>query len=223
MCNRTLISEGIEADKPIGEMAHIEGDKDGSARHNPDLSDDERNSYRNLFYLCPSCHTSIDKDESTYTTAWLLEKKESHENEVSARLKEFTLDMSFFELEHTLRHLAKESLSAPSENLDAIPPSDKIKKNNLSIKAESMLRVGLLQTSQIENFLNINAEMDYAAKIRNYFVNTYIDLKKLGLSGDELFYELWSKINRNNSEAKYLAAALSTVAYYFYLCEVFER
>lgn len=223
MCSRPLISEGVESDKPIGEMAHIEGDKKGSARFNANMLDDERNSYKNLFYLCPSCHTTIDKDEMTYTTTWLHAKKESHEAEVEARLKEFTLDMSFFELEHTLRHLAKEEYAAPEETLAVIPPKDKINKNNLSSKVESLLQVGLLQSTQIENFLNVNADMDYSTKIRIYFVGAYVELKESGMSGDELFYSLWNNINRNNSEAKYLAAALSTVAYYFYLCEVFER
>lgn len=223
ICNQALISSGVESDKPIGEIAHIKGDKLGSARHDADMSDDDRNSYNNLFYLCPSCHTKIDKDESTYTSDWLYAKKESHEQEVDRRLKELTLDMSYFELEHTLRHLAKQDYDVPEESLKIIPPKDKIKKNNLSEKVEGLLQVGLLQSSQIEDFLNKNAEMDYASKIRNYFVSTYLELKSTGLEADELFYALWNKVNRTNSEAKYLASALSVLAYYFYLCEVFEK
>jgi len=223
ICSRPLISEGKETDKPIGETAHIEGDNKGSARYNSEMSDAERNSYRNLFYLCPTCHTMIDKDEVTYTTSWLLAKKESHESEVEGRLKQFTLDMSYFELETTLRHLVKEDYDIPEESLVVIPPKDKINKNNLSGKVESLLQVGLLQSAQIENFLNENADMDYATRIRSYFVGAYVELKESGLQADELFYALWNKINRTNSEAKYLAAALSVLAYYFYLCEVFER
>lgn len=193
ICNRGLISEGVETDKPIGEMAHIEGDKEGSARYNKDMAEQERNSYRNLFYLCPSCHTTIDKDETTYTTNWLTAKKESHESEVESRLKEFALELSFFELEHTLRHLVKEDYDIPEESLTVIPPKDKIEKNNLSSKVEGLLQVGLLQSSQIENFLNVNADMDYATKIRSYFVSCYIDLKESGITSDELFMRCGAK------------------------------
>ena len=223
MCSKPLISEGTVTDKPIGEMAHIEGDNKGSARYNPEMLEADRNSYKNLFYLCPTCHTKIDKDEVTYTTAWLHAKKDSHESEVEGRLKEFTLEMSYFELEHTLRHLVDEDNVNTVENLVVIAPKDKINKNNLGVKVESLLQVGLLQTSQIENFLNENAKMDYATRVRSYFVSTYTELRESGLKADELFYALWSRVNRNNSEAKYLAAALSVLAYYFYLCEVFEK
>lgn len=223
MCRTALVSKGIESDKPVAEMAHIQGDKEGSARYNADMSDEDRNSYKNLFLLCPTCHTKIDKDEQTYTTEWLYAKKEAHEAEVEKQLKQLTLEVSYFELQHTLQYLVTLDYTAPPETLDVIPPKDKIQKNGLSPAVEGYLQVGLLQNSQIEEFLNKNSNMDYAAKVRSYFVAKYIELKESGLSGDGLFYALWSVISNGNSEAKYCASALSVLAYYFYLCEVFER
>ena len=68
MCNNTLvIDHHASSSCPIGEQAHIKGDKPGSARYDSDQSDIERNSYSNLILLCPTCHTIIDKDMTKYS------------------------------------------------------------------------------------------------------------------------------------------------------------
>ena len=54
---------------PVGECAHIEGEHGGdparnippAARYNPSMTDEERNAFPNLIYLCSGCHTEIDK------------------------------------------------------------------------------------------------------------------------------------------------------------------
>lgn len=223
LCKQHLLSAGVQTDKPLGEYAHIQGDNPGSARYNSDLTDEEKNSHKNLFYLCPTCHTKIDKDEQTYSTKFLYAAKEAHEKDISNKLKQEVLSLSFYELEAALRHLLSISADAVAETLQVIPPKDKILKNHLSSNVESFLQVGLLQNAQIEEFLNKNADMDYSVKIRNYFVSKYKELYDEGKRGDDLFYALWNIANNSDPDSRHSAAALSVVSYYFYLCEVFER
>lgn len=78
------------------EIAHIRGEKPGSARYDPDMTDTERHAYENLILLCPNCHTRIDHLEPDYYTVELLEemKYEHAENRNWApadRLHELTL------------------------------------------------------------------------------------------------------------------------------------
>lgn len=69
-CKKSLTSEGVES-KPavIGEAAHIYGENPGtdkkkpSARFREDMTEAQRDHYDNLIYLCPTCHTTIDKQE----------------------------------------------------------------------------------------------------------------------------------------------------------------
>ena len=61
-CRQHLISDGnAKGSGVIGEAAHIYGKKPTSARFDANMSDQERNSVDNLIYLCPTCHTKIDK------------------------------------------------------------------------------------------------------------------------------------------------------------------
>lgn len=229
LCNVELITEGVESDKPVGEFAHIEGNKPGtgskasSKRYNPTQTQEERDGYQNIFYLCPTCHTAIDKDDATYTTEYLKAKKVAHESKIEKAIKQTTLELSYFEIEHTCRHLIQMANKVPEETLQLIQPKDKINKNNLSNITEGYLRVGIIQSSQIIDFFNTNSEMDYSSRVRAWFVKNYTDLKDGGLSGDELFFVLWERTANQETNPKYYAAALSLLSYYFYLCEVFEK
>lgn len=49
-----------------GHAAHIKGAKPGSARHDGAQSNQERHSFENGLWLCPTCHTRIDKDAALY-------------------------------------------------------------------------------------------------------------------------------------------------------------
>jgi hypothetical protein len=67
------------------EIAHIEGVEPNSARHNPDLADDQVNAYDNLISLCLNHHNEIDAPENTekYTVEFLKRMKKEHEDSVS--------------------------------------------------------------------------------------------------------------------------------------------
>lgn len=59
----------------IGEIAHIEGEKPGSVRYNPNTTINEKNSPPNLMILCPTHHSIIDKKAGTYSVEFLQELK----------------------------------------------------------------------------------------------------------------------------------------------------
>jgi hypothetical protein len=89
-CQARLCTDdaGDAAPFTIGEMAHICGDKPGANRHNPALSDDERDGYSNLILLCPTHHSLIDKSENEkrYSAEVLSTMKAAHEAFVAGRL-----------------------------------------------------------------------------------------------------------------------------------------
>ena len=66
------------------EICHIYGLRAGSARHDPNLPDDEVNAFENLLLLCPNHHRLIDDLEPD---AWppqrLIELKAGHESQRS--------------------------------------------------------------------------------------------------------------------------------------------
>ncbi|WP_153130803.1 HNH endonuclease [Dechloromonas hortensis] len=89
-CEKRLTVERAAESAPhtLGEMAHIKGKEAGSNRHDLTQTDKERDGYENLILLCPNHHTEIDKpeNEAKYLTAWLLEAKNLHEQQILAAL-----------------------------------------------------------------------------------------------------------------------------------------
>jgi len=221
LCKLALTHVRADDEIPVGEMAHIAGEKPGSARYDASMPDERRNGYINLILLCPSCHTKIDKDEAGFTVIRLHAAKDEHENGVAEAVKAGTLEVTFFELEDTLRHLTNNDIEDMDETLQVIPPKDKIEKNMLSAKVEKMLQVGLLQSRQVEEYLNKNTDMDYAKKLRLSFVKSYQAIKDN--TGDDKFFAMLDIASNGHAETKYMAAGLSVLAYYFQLCEVFEK
>lgn len=61
------------------EEAHIRGEKPTAARYDANMTDEERDSVRNLIYLCTDHHTIIDKVEADWPVAALMALKEAHE------------------------------------------------------------------------------------------------------------------------------------------------
>jgi len=80
-CPKLLVQEGSGGDEPsvIGEMAHIVAEKREGPRGKHELSDEERNSHRNLVLLCRDHHKVVDDQPLTYSIPVLREMKASHE------------------------------------------------------------------------------------------------------------------------------------------------
>lgn len=214
---------------PIGEQAHIKGEHSGkgtvkkSARYDEHQTISDRNSYTNLMLLCPTCHTTIDKDETAYTVERLISIKDQHERKISDAIKASTINVTYYELEHTLRHLILNLDITATTDLTLIPPKDKIAKNNLGNGVERLIQAGLIGASQVEDFLNQNADMDYSEKLRRAFIDNYERLRAEGLRADDLFFALLNVASNHSSDSRYIAAGLNVLVYYFQLCEVFEK
>jgi len=79
---RTVLSQSSPAvGEPyvLGQQAHIVAREDNGPRGQSPLSLEERDSYSNLILLCPTHHTMIDKDPSSYPVELLHKFKSDHE------------------------------------------------------------------------------------------------------------------------------------------------
>ena len=76
----------------IPELAHIHAHSPGGPRYNGSLSADEIHSYDNLIALCPTHHTTVDKDEETYTADVLEGWKKERERRTGGEGDSFSRD-----------------------------------------------------------------------------------------------------------------------------------
>ena len=87
---RAPLSRTATADDPeivVGEEAHIVGERLGAARYRP-LPAAERDGYGNRILLCPTDHTTIDKQPGKWTEGLLLATKAHHESIMRLRTEE---------------------------------------------------------------------------------------------------------------------------------------
>lgn len=71
----------------LGEAAHICAAAPKGPRYDPKMTSEERRSYENGIWLCPSCAALIDKDEQHYSVETLHQWKMLAEDEAGKRLE----------------------------------------------------------------------------------------------------------------------------------------
>ncbi|VUT27584.1 MAG: hypothetical protein SYNGOMJ08_00130 [Candidatus Syntrophoarchaeum sp. GoM_oil] len=223
-CKTDIILERDGQDpSPIAEMAHIEGLNPDSARYNPDITNEERNSIENLILLCATCHTTIDKDPQKYTVSRLKEIKKDHEEWVNEQLTSSLPKVTFAELEVITKYIVSTPIHQSEENLTVIPPGEKIRKNNLSDEVANLITKGMIGVDQVKEYLNKNPDSEFSQRLKNGFITKYLELKTQNLSGDEVFFEMLNFASNGSRVFSSRAAALTVLTYYFEICEVFEK
>ena len=77
-CSHPGCSQAMVTDSGIvvGEICHITACRPKGPRYNPNLSDDERDSFANLILLCPTHHKLADDDKARYTPDLLRDLKQ---------------------------------------------------------------------------------------------------------------------------------------------------
>lgn len=231
-CHKALTSDGENSNPAlIGEAAHIYGESPGtntkpaSARYRADMTDEQRNHYDNLIYLCPYCHTRIDKQEKDHPAESLFALKEEHESWVAEQLDQGMSEISFAELEIAAKALASGKHSSNGDSFDVIPPEEKINKNGLSDTVRSDIAMGLSKSHEVERFLAnmaTNVDEEFPERLKSGFREQYLELKQT-LSGDELFASMLEFSQAGQKSFRQQAAGLAILSHLFHLCEVFEK
>lgn len=207
----------------IGKIAHIVGENKGSARFSETLTLEQRNSPDNLMLLCGTHHDTVDNYESEYSVDDLHVTRKKFLDKLASVFEEQVLGVTFADLEVTITYLVGNSDVQYEGTLEIITPYEKIEKNSLSADVENLLKMGLIRQNQLEDYLNKNLDATFSARLRNLFVEEYNRLKGEEFSSDEIFYKLLEFASGNNSEFPRQAAGLTIVAYYFNVCDIFEK
>lgn len=146
----------------LGEIAHIVGENQGSARYTTALTLEQRNQEDNLLLLCSTHHTEVDHDENEYTVEKLKNIKSEHIKWVDSNLNRKTtwnVNISQYlylniprllELSELLGHNIDLSNFNPSEslhslgwNLNKIMLQFKIQIPLLELKAISITKIAI--------------------------------------------------------------------------------
>lgn len=234
-CGRAL-SPDTNHGEPInvGVAAHIAGEHDGkgktrkAARYDSKMTDEERNHYNNLIYLCATCHTKIDaipQGEQDYPVHRLHNIKAEHEQKVRDAVSEAFADVGFPELEEATQWIMQITAEAHSDGFALIPPDEKLKKNNLGTGTKTIITMGLSVSREVRSFVESVAQTDadFPERLKVGFLKEYFRLRHEGYRGDDLFDMMCRFAQRGFKEQAKQSAGLAILVYLFEACEVFEK
>lgn len=225
-CHAALTAEGHSAGPAIiGQAAHIAGENPGAARYNPTMTDEERNHYRNLIYLCPNHHEQIDKQEEDFPVDDLRRLKEEHEQRARGAMQDAFAGVGFPELEEATQWVMQLQPCPEQPVFTVIPPDEKIKKNNLTNTSRVTITMGLGVSREVGKYIEAVSQLDpeFPNRLRDGFLAEYYRLRQAGQRGDELFDLMCRFAQQGLKDQGTRSAALAVLIHYFELCEVFEK
>ncbi|MBE7491075.1 MAG: HNH endonuclease [Planctomycetes bacterium] len=223
----TIEQSSVGDIESIGEAAHIAGENPGAERYDKSMSDAERDHVSNLIYLCPTCHTKIDKKGGAheYPTTNLLDVKQAHEAKVlKALLAEFRT-VTFVELEIATKWLIENQPSTPTSDMTLTSPDAKIVKNKLTDGSRMVIRQGIALAGEVSAFIESFSMNDstFAERLKAGFLQEYYRLVQEGVTGDERFDSMCTFATHGMTTAGQRAAAIAVLVYLFERCEVFDK
>ncbi len=225
-CDRSLTVDGNSDNHVItGEAAHIAGEKPDAARYNPAMTDDQRNHYNNLIYMCGDHHTQIDRQEKDFSVDKLLKIKSAHEQKVRESMNAAFAEVGFPELAQATAWISRYQPQAPSEEFSVIPPEDKIRKNQLTQTSRATIVMGLAVSQEVRAFIEQEAKIDsgFPERLKAGFLEEYYHLRKQGYAGDILFDLMCQFAQRGMVDHPKRSAGLAVLIHLFEACEVFEK
>ncbi|MHB1068384.1 MAG: HNH endonuclease [Gemmatimonadaceae bacterium] len=225
-CERTLSVDGNQSNPVVtGQAAHIAGEKNGAARYDALMSEEQRNHYNNLIYLCADHHTRIDKQAAEFPVERLRRLKSEHEAKVREAMAEAFACVGFPELEEATKWIMQVQPSQASQDFSLITLEDKLKKNELGNSSRIIVTMGLSLAREVRAYVESVAltDSDFPERLKVGFLNEYFQLRKDGHVGDNLFDLMCRFAQKGLKEQARRAAGMAVLVYLFEACEVFDK
>lgn len=225
-CGRQLWTEDGEGNPSsvCAAAAHIRGEREGSARYDASMTDEERMALANLVYLCPNHHDEVDKDRGLWTVDKLTQAKQTHEASVQASLGAVMGEISCADLEVVVRAIATGNFADP-DDFTITDISTKMRTNQLSAQTGTLLKLGMAMSRDVARYLERLSEVDadVGERLKASFQAHYREQYSAGLRADALFEAMREFATSGFGDIRLQAAGLAVLAYLFEACEVFEK
>lgn len=225
-CDRALSVDGEQSHPVVtGEAAHIAGEKVGAARYDALMSEEQRNHYGNLIYLCADHHTRIDKLAGEFPVDRLHRLKTEHEAKVREAMAEAFAGIGFQELEEATKWIMQIPPGQANPDFSLIAPEDKLRKNDLGNGSRIIVTMGLSLAREVGAYVESVAQTDsdFPERLKVGFLNEYYRLRRAGHIGDSLFDLMCRFAQRGLTEQARRSAGIAVLVYLFEACEVFDK
>lgn len=94
-------------DYTAGDLCHIHGENEGSARYDSTLTPKQIHAPENLLFLCKNHHREVDEDPDLYTPSKLREMKAAHEGASAPAARRKLVELLTISVQNDLRFLRR--------------------------------------------------------------------------------------------------------------------
>lgn len=84
------------------------------------------------------------------------------------------------------------------------------------------LKAGRRKSRLVENYFDRISTPDLGERIAESFRQRYVDLKAMGITGDQIFTHLLNHAGFSGGDLKRQGASMVVLAYFFDRCDIFE-
>lgn len=226
-CNEPVIALRTEKSDAlvVGQIAHIYAISEDGPRGKKGLTEKDLNQVSNLILLCPTHHVKIDGQHETYPATILIDWKTRHERKYGDTLSRSISGVGAAELEVAARALIGSKPVGHAMSFAVIPPQEKINRNQLGSATSMLLSMGAAKSAEVEHVLIQAAQLDpqFPERLSAGFAARYQEARARGLSGDDIFNELYEAAGGGGSDKLREAAGLCIIAHLFIICDIFEK
>jgi hypothetical protein len=209
----------------VGQIAHIYAISEDGPRGRAGLTTRDANQVCNLILLCPTHHVKVDGQHASYPATMLLDWKTRRERDYAEAMSRSISDVGFAELEVAAKSLLVSRPHSGIPSLVTVPPQEKVEKNGLGPASVMLLSMGSAKSKEVADVLVQAAQLDpeFPERLSGGFIERYRKAKTAGLSGDEIFTELYDWAGGGGMDKAREAAGLCIVAHLFIICDIFEK
>lgn len=105
-CLEAIVKEKENGERYLaGDLCHIYGKEEGSARYDSSLTAEEVNAEENLLFLCRNHHREVDADPERYTVLKLKEWRAAHERRMGPLAREQMTERLTLAVEREIGHI----------------------------------------------------------------------------------------------------------------------
>ena len=125
----------------IKELGHIIAQKENGPRGESTEPFNNRDEYKNIIVLCPTCHTQIDKNPDKYSVTLLSKWKVDHEESIKSNFH-----VPKYERRSVLRPIIQKLLNENKVIFKQYGPHSKFAKNSPQSEASQMWEAKSIET-----------------------------------------------------------------------------
>ena len=127
------------------------------------------------------------------------------------------------EIQVLLKYLVRQEAPLLSDNLDLTDLAEKINRNRLSSRVREQVQKAIATVRVVEQYVKRHSDVQYSQLVANVLAYKYQQFAVAYNKPDDIFFALVEYVRSNDPSPTSYWPAVGIIAYYFQLCDIFER